>query len=68
MRAWKVFPITAKVAELDIHLNKIEQAGFTIHTILPGSFGFTVITFMDSDPIALATQVSSDSMGSDTKQ
>jgi hypothetical protein len=47
MRAWKVFPVEGKPEWLEVQLNKIQRDGFEIHTIMPKSFGFLVVAFMD---------------------
>jgi hypothetical protein len=47
MRAWKVFSFEGKPLQLEIELNRVQKLGFTIYTIMPKSFGFLIIAFMD---------------------
>ena len=52
MRAWKVFEVKGKPAQLEIDLNKIQKDGFEILTVTPASFGFLVIAFIDQSSSA----------------
>jgi hypothetical protein len=50
MRAWKVTPIQGKPIDLEMHLNKMQTAGFEIFDIINGSFGYTIISYIDETP------------------
>ena len=47
MRAWKVFEVEGKPTHIELRLNQIHKDGFEIFGVLPKSFGFMVIAFMD---------------------
>jgi hypothetical protein len=51
MRAWKVETVRGDSFELERHLNMFQGRGFQVHTILPASFGFMIVMYMDSETV-----------------
>lgn len=53
MRAWKVVTVPGKPIDLEIALNKQQNNGFEIFDIINGSFGYTLILYMDAPVVSV---------------
>jgi hypothetical protein len=51
-RAWKVTVVSGKAIDLELKLNELQQSRWTIFNVMTGSYGWIIITYMDSlDPV-----------------